>query len=222
MPIPISSEGENVPLVTVPAGSPPTKDRVARARDPAALDRRRRRASRRCPARARGGDGLRAGEARLLLAAPAEARLDRVAVGAHVVAVQVEADLEPERVAGAEPAGRHAGVEQPAPELGDAVVGEDDLDAVLARCSPSRRRAPREPATSSSAVCMRAGSSPSVSAGDRRARLGALDGEHRVGRGEVLDLDVEAGGDLAEAGEVRSRGWRRSRRSSRSRPRAGS
>ena len=50
-------------------------------------------------------DALVPDEARRLLARPAEAGLDRAAVLGQVVAVEVEADLEPQRVAGAE-AGR--------------------------------------------------------------------------------------------------------------------
>ncbi|HEX8066338.1 MAG TPA: hypothetical protein VF520_07415, partial [Thermoleophilaceae bacterium] len=46
---------------------------------------------------------VRPDESGVELAAPAEARLDRVAVLGQVVAVQVEAGLDPQRVARAEP-----------------------------------------------------------------------------------------------------------------------
>ena len=46
--------------------------------------------------------GVGADEARVELAAPAEAGLDRVAVLGQVVAVEVEADLEAQRVARAQ------------------------------------------------------------------------------------------------------------------------
>ncbi len=65
---------------------------------------------------ARLGDRLRADEARLLLAAPAEARLDRVAVLGEVVAVEVEADLHAKRVARAQARGRGARVDDRIPQ----------------------------------------------------------------------------------------------------------
>lgn len=54
-------------------------------------------------------DRLGADEAGVLLAAPAEAGADRVAILGEVVAVEVEAGLEPKRVAGAESGGQGAG-----------------------------------------------------------------------------------------------------------------
>ena len=115
IPMPIPSDGENVPLVTVPTGSSPARIGLPwRGIPRSVIDEGDEPLG--GSVGAGGGDGLGAGEARLLLAAPAQTGLDRVAVRAHVVAVEVEADLEPERVAGAEPAGRHAGGEQRAPE----------------------------------------------------------------------------------------------------------
>ncbi len=54
------------------------------------------------PALADGAHGVRADEAGVLLAAPAEAGFDRAALDAEVVAVEMEADLQAQRVAGAE------------------------------------------------------------------------------------------------------------------------
>ena len=98
--------------------------------------------------RARGGDRLRAHEARGLLAGPAEARLDRVARLVHVVAVEVVVDLQAQCVARAEADGVHAGLDQRVPHR-DRVVGvEQQLDAVLAGVARAgdeqrRRRRPR-------------------------------------------------------------------------------
>src|SRR5262249_47247509 len=85
--------------------------RVAVAGDPGALDRE--------GGQALGGalgarlrDRGRAEEPRRLLAAPAEVGLDRVALGAQLVAVQRVTDLEAQGVAGAEPAGDDAGFTQ--------------------------------------------------------------------------------------------------------------
>jgi len=95
-----------------PAGYLPTAEhRVARARYPRPLDHERHQPldGRRTP---RGSHRSGADEARLLLAAPAEACLDRPAVLAQVVAVQVKTDLEPQRVAGTEPRGGGAGIDE--------------------------------------------------------------------------------------------------------------
>ena len=74
------------------------------ARDAGALDRERRQKLG-GPLGAGAGDGLGADEPRPFDAAPAETGFDRVALGGQVVAVQVEADLEPQRVAGPSPQG---------------------------------------------------------------------------------------------------------------------
>ena len=63
---------------------------------------------------------LGADEARRLLAAPAEAGLDRAAVLGQVVAVEVEARLEAQRVARAEPDGLGAGRDHGVPDRAGA------------------------------------------------------------------------------------------------------
>ena len=119
--------------MTVPAGSPAgSRTPLPCARDPALGERERGQALGR-PRFAGGGDRLRADEARLLLAAPAQPGLDRVAVGAEVVAVEVKADLEAQRVARAEAGGRGAAVQQRVPEGGGGSGRKQDLHPVLAR-----------------------------------------------------------------------------------------
>src|SRR5205823_14453725 len=73
-----------------------------------------------------------ADEAGLPLAAPAEARRDRIAILREVVSVEVEADLEPAGVAGAEPGGRRAVARQHVPDGRRPVRRAQELDAVLA------------------------------------------------------------------------------------------
>ena len=79
------------------------------------------------------GDRLGADEAGGLLHAPAEAGLDRAARLHQVVAVEVKADLEPQRVARAQARGLDAGLEQRVPDRGRVLGGDQQLDAVLAR-----------------------------------------------------------------------------------------
>ena len=106
-------------------------DRVALAGDAGAGQHERHELLARCPLALR-PDDLRADEARVLLAAPAEAGLDRPAVLGQVVAVEVEADLEAQRVAGAEADGRGA-ASVSASQTAVACSGAmQQLDAVLA------------------------------------------------------------------------------------------
>ena len=202
MPIPCSSEGEWVPLVTTPASAPSGPiTRVALARDPPpGQDERRELLCRALGAG--GGDRLRADEPRLLLAAPAEPGLDRVAVLGQVVAVEVEADLEAQRVAGAEP-GRHGAAPRAARSraLRRVRAGRGSRPRPR-RCSPCRRRGTPPPATAIVAVCIRAGSSPSAMPGDDPARVRALHRQHRPVGEAVGDLAVELAGVIAEPGEV--------------------
>ncbi len=202
-----------MPLVTVAGGLAVGEDRVAGARDAAPVDREGRELLD-GPLGTGGRDRLRAREPGVLLAAPAEAGLDRIAVRAHVVAVQVEADLEPERVAGAEAAGRHPGREQLPPELGRIVGGEEDLDAVLARVAGAADERvghrPRRAGPSASAAEARR-----RQPGDGRAGLGPLDGDHREVGGESTTSTSKPARPARGSGRGRSRGWRRWRRSER-------
>ena len=116
IPMPRSRHGENVPLVT----SPPPSDRVALTGDPGPSIANGTSFSA-GPGGPRGGDRLRADEPRVLPAAPAEAGLDRPAILAQVVAVEVEAGLEPQRVAGAESGRGRAGLESASQTPGGAL-----------------------------------------------------------------------------------------------------
>ena len=93
--------GSCVPLVTTP---PPTTSLPCRAM-PGPVMTNGASFSRRAGL-ARGAHGVAADEARVLLAAPAQAGLDRAALLHQVVAVEVEADLEAQRVARGEADGR--------------------------------------------------------------------------------------------------------------------
>src|SRR5688572_6873903 len=77
---------------------------------------------------ARRGDRLEADEACPLLAAPTEARLDRIAVLGQVVAVKVEADLHAKRVASAEARRLGAGLDDRVPEGARVLWRTQDLD----------------------------------------------------------------------------------------------
>ncbi len=158
------------------------------------------------PSRRARATALGADEAGRLRAAPAEAGLDRVALGRQVVAVQVEADLEPQRVAGAEPAGDDAGVEQLGPDRRRDLGVDQQLDPVLAGVAGAaderrpvadpRRRDPH-PRRQRDAE----------GAGEDRPGVRALHGEHRVAVGDVAHGDVEARGSSDQARRGRRRGW---------------
>ena len=137
-----------------------------------------------------GRDRVGADEARGLLAAPAEAGLDRVAVLGEVVAVEVEADLEAQGVAGAEADRRGAGFGQRVPDRRRALRRHEQLDPVLARVAGAGdedvvdagdgRRDGAEPLRELAVGELR----------DQVARLRPLDGEHRVVVERVVDRDV--------------------------------
>ena len=70
------------------------------------------------------------------------------------------------------------------------------------RCSRCRRRAPGGRRSRTAATRIRGGSSTSSVAGDDRAGVRALDGEHRVAVGDVADGDVVAAAPAPQPGEV--------------------
>src|SRR5205814_8132660 len=74
-----------------------------------------------------------ADEAGVLLAAPAEAGLDRAALLHQVVAVEVEADLEAQRVTGRQAGRDRAAAQQLVPQRARVLGRCEDLDTVLAR-----------------------------------------------------------------------------------------
>ena len=129
-----------------------------------------------------------------LLAAPAEPGLDRVALRGQVLAVEVEADLEPQGVAGAEPARRRPRRRAAPPRSPGRPRGRSAARPRPRRCSRCRRPAPggRRPARPRPASAR--GSSTPESLGDDAARLRALHGEHRVAVGDVADATSNRAG----------------------------
>ena len=125
--MPISRQGDEA-AAGHHAGAVGGGDRVVLARDARAGEGERHERLGRGDRRQR----LGADEARVELAAPAQSRLDRVAVLRQVVAVQVEADLQAQRVARAQAGRRHAALEQGVPDRGGAVGRQQQLAAVLA------------------------------------------------------------------------------------------
>ena len=121
----------------------------------------------------------------------------------QVVAVEVEADLQAQRVARAEPGGRGAGLDHRVPDGGRARGGDDQLDAVLARVAGAadehavlRRR--RSAWRSGSA----SGSSPSARPATIPRASGPWTASIARSCRRSVELDVEALGVLAEPGEV--------------------
>ena len=127
MPIPIPRLGDSVPEVTSP---PPATGLPWRAMPGPVITNGTSFSA--VPSVARRAHGVGADEAGVLLAAPAQPGLDRPAVGGQVVAVEVEADLEAQRVARAEADGRGAGGENGVPHRGRVRRVDEQLDAVLA------------------------------------------------------------------------------------------
>ena len=166
--MPISRQGDSVPLVTTPSPCGAC-DRVVLARDAGAGEGERHQRLVGLDAAQR----LGADEARVELAAPAEAGLDRVAVLGQVVAVEVEADLEAQRVARAEarPAARPAA--SSASQTAAAPSGRRaSARSRPRRCSRCRTRAPRRPPPRARRCACASAARPDAIAVERRARLG--------------------------------------------------
>ena len=202
--MPTPSDGDIVPLVTSP---PPTTGLPWRGDAGPVHDEGDELLGR---ARlAHGAHGVGADEARVLLARPAEAGLDRAARLHQVVAVEVEADLEAQRVARAEAGRRRAARDERVPDRAGVAGRDEQLDAVLAGVAGAadERGAPATcGSTRGEALGQRA---PSASAGDDLARARALHGEHRVVVEAVGDLDVEAARRARGTTRGPRRGWPR-------------
>ena len=110
----------------------------------------------------------------------------------HVVAVEVEADLQPQRVAGAEAGRLGAGGEQRVPDRPRRARAPAGARPRPRPCSRSRRRAPRRRPTRQRRRAHPRRQLAVGELGDDRARLGPLHGEHRVVVDRVGDLGVEA------------------------------
>ncbi len=180
--------------------TPPLAYRVARSRDPLPLDHERHELLAARP-RARGGHRVCPHEPRLLLAAPAQPSLDRVALLTEVVAIEVKADLHPQRVSRPEPGRPRAAFHQRVPYAGRMLGIEHQLHPVLARVArpadehrhprnhPLRTVHPRRQATVGKAL-------------DERPGLRPLDGQHRVALATVDHVDVEPVAVLVEPAQV--------------------
>ena len=120
----------------------------------------------------------------------------------HVVAVEIHAGFEAQRVARAEAAGGDAERVQLLPDAHGILRGQHDFEAVFAGVAGARD----EPAIDLAAdECARARvrpARPRVKAASRTSRaLRALHGEHREVRA-LVDLDVEVRRVLADPGEI--------------------
>ena len=163
--------GLKLPLVVSPTAAPSTSTGLLGARRAAAL----------------GGDAAEAaGDAALLLGLerrsaaevalvpahhPAEAGLQRRDARAELVAVQRQAGLEPQRVAGAEARPARCRRRGARPTSRRRLGGRHgDLDAVLARCSRCRPRRRARPPTSSRATWNRPTAAASGNTVARRSR----------------------------------------------------
>ena len=154
------------------------------------------------PSRARRAHRVGADEAGVLLAAPAQPGLDRAAILGQVVAVEVEAGLHAQRVARAEPGRRGARGDDRVPDRAGGVRRDEQLDAVLARVAGAADEHAR---LAGDRQLLRAEARRQLPVGeprDERARLRALDREHRevgepVGHGRVVLARV-----ALEPGEV--------------------
>ena len=113
----------------------------------------------------------------------------------------MEADLEPQRVAGAEPAGYDAGVEQLGPDRRRHLGIDQQLDPVLAGVAGAadQRRAAADP--------LRRDPHPRrqldpEGASDDAAGMRPLHSQHRVAIGNVTDADVEAAAPAPQPGQI--------------------
>ncbi len=170
--------GDSVPLVTSP---PPTTGLPWRAM-PGPVDRERRRASRRARlARVRATASEPMKPVSSLQHQPRPASIGPRSLD-QVVAVEVEADLQAQRVARAEPDRASRRRRTSASHTSPARVAVDRAARRRPRrCSRCRTRARRRAGDrSAGSVRSARAARPSASARDELARLRALDGEHRV------------------------------------------
>ena len=196
MPIPFSRHGDSEPLVTTPSPAP-VRTGLPGARYPRPREGERdERLLRLDRAQRLGPD-----EARIELAAPAEAGLQRIAILGQVVAVEVEADLEPQRVARAEPGRHHASRRERIPDGGCAVGAHEQLRAVLARVAGAAHQAVH--ARDRHVDGAHAGGKRTVGERLQRGpRRGALHGDHGPVFLGVRHLGVEPRRVVAKPGQV--------------------
>ena len=121
--------------------------------------------------------------------------------------MQVEADLEPQGVAGAEATGDDAGVEQLGPDRRRDLGIDQQLDPVLTGVAGAadQRRAPADPRRRDPHARRQL---DAEGAADDRASVRTLHGQHRVAVGDVAHGDVEVTAPAPQPGEVGLDGWR--------------
>ncbi len=197
MPIPWSRQGDSVPLVTMPSPLSVCTGLPWRGMPG--------------PVKANGtsfwavvpGSGSLSAPMKsgLALAAPAEAGLDRVVVLVEVVAVEVEADLEAERVSGAEAGWSRAVLRERVPDLRGSIRRDQQLDAVLACVAGAGHEAADAGDLGGGGPETLRGIALEMAFEDV-ACVRALEGEHRVVGGGVRDGDVEGRCLLLEPREV--------------------
>src|SRR4051794_29608739 len=145
---------------------------------------------------------LGADEARGLLAAPAQPGLDRPARLHEVVAVEVEADLEAQRVPRAQARGLRAALRDGVPD-GAGVLGlEQQFDAVLAGVAGPAHEHVRRPGDGHPLRAKARGQLTFGEIAHDPPRLRPLHREHRVVVQAVAERDVEPPGVSGEPVEV--------------------
>ena len=138
--------GEKVPLVISPSGSPadpswPPRSRPGDCAAPRAPRARARPAiAPSLAARTSASRPMKSRSSRLESHRPGEAGLEGMAGLVHVVAVQIHARLEAQRVPCAEPGGRRRLCDQRAPRLRRLRPRQHDLEAVLAGIAGAREK----------------------------------------------------------------------------------
>ena len=199
MPIPESSDGDSVPLVTTPM-SFAAHNNVALARDARAVKYERNQHLLGA-GRVRRADRFGADEIRIERARPCQSGFDRVAIARKIVAIQVEADLQAQRVARGKPGRLCSGDQQLFPYSGRVIRRKQQLHPVFAgvagstnQCLVSANRTFR----CGHARWQRVGGQ----LGQDRACLGTLHRDHRVFICAVDDVHVEVAGVLREPLEI--------------------
>ena len=126
----------------------------------------------------------------------------------QVVAVEVEADLQAQRVARAEPGGHGAAAHELVPERRARPAGaQQQLDAVLAGVAGAAHEHLARPPGARVAAVMRAGSGASEIACTISRAQRALDGEHRVVVDPVGHLARPGTSAACARNQARSRSW---------------
>src|SRR6266540_5697156 len=139
-------------------------------------------------------------------ARPAEPGLDRRPLGRKIVPVERVADLEPKRVARAEPGGYGAPADEALPDPRRIPGGEQELDAILTRVTGAADECPDAGDGGLTEVEALRDLARLEQGRENRDRVGPLEREHRVVVRAVDHLDTLPVGDvLCEPVEVGGR-----------------